>query len=152
MILKKHKTDFKKSLLLNHASELETISINPSQLYSDNAELSWLDKNKEVMFRGEMYDIACIKSTGTGLILYVIPDKKEKELFNEFKKQFGFLNDDAGKKKSGHMISKLLTLEYTFTSFSFSAIQPLSHFDFQTYSNEPAAGFGSLSSPPPDRS
>lgn len=150
LILKHHKTEFKRDLLKTHCNDLEIIEISPSQLYTDSKDLEWLDENKEIKRNGEMFDIVSIRNNGTRVLLYVINDKKEKALFNEFKNQFAALNNESGSKKEGNFLAKLLTLECTLHSFYSGSVAGEGHLSYPTFSIEPSAGFFSVSCPPPD--
>lgn len=111
-VLKAHKKEFKTYIRSNFA-KTEQLEINPSQLYTDNLEMQWLDENKEVCLNGVMYDIISIKSAGTKVILNVAKDKDEKELMNRYRDQFNdiYENGNAG-KKNNNLLKDFLSLKY----------------------------------------
>jgi hypothetical protein len=150
LILKQHKTEFKKALFSSHGEDLEIIEISPSQLYADSKDLEWLDENKEIRHNGEMFDIVRIKNNGTHVLLYVINDKKEKALFTEFKNQFSSLNTESGGKKDGNFLTKLLTLESILHSFYVGSFSGENYLSYPVFSIKLSSGFFSAACPPPD--
>lgn len=117
-VLKAHKKEFKSYIRANFAKS-EQLEINPSQLYTDNHEMKWLDENKEVCLNGVMYDILSIKNAGTKVILNVVKDKDEKELMNRYQNQFNdiYENGNTGKKDNS-LLKDFLSLKFFQKSFS----------------------------------
>lgn len=111
-VLKAHKKEFKAFIRSNFVRS-EQLEIDPSQLYRDNAEMQWLDENKEVCLNGMMYDILSIKNAGTKVILNVVKDKDEKELMDRYRDQFNDQYENSKSGKKGNTILKdLLSLKY----------------------------------------
>jgi hypothetical protein len=104
-VLKSHKKEFKAFIRSNYVKS-EQLEINPSQLYTDNPEMQWLDKNKEVCLNGVMYDILSIKNEGTKVILNVVKDKDEKELMNRYQDQFNDIYENTNSGKKEHSLLK----------------------------------------------
>lgn len=111
-VLKSHKKEFK-AYIRSHFAKIEQLEISPSELYTNNRELIWLDENKEVCFKGVMYDIVSIKNAGTKVVLQVVKDKDEKELMKTYADQF---NDIYETGKTGKRNTSLLK---DFLSFKF---------------------------------
>ena len=111
-VLKSHKKEFK-TYIRSHYAKIEQLEISPSQLYSDNTEMKWLDENKEVCLNGIMYDIISIKNAGTKVILFVVNDKNEKELMNRYQKEFNnsYENGNTG-KQNNNLLKDFLALKY----------------------------------------
>src|SRR6201988_4861 len=53
------------------------ISINPSDLYVSTNNITWEDENKEVIYRGTLYDVVSVKNENGKVILTVISDSQE---------------------------------------------------------------------------
>lgn len=117
-VLNSHKKEFK-TYIRTHFSKIEQIEILPSELYTNNSNLEWLDENKEICFNGVMFDIVSIKNTGTKVILNVVKDKDEKELMNRYQKQFNdiYENGNTG-KKNNNLMKDFLSLKYFQKTFS----------------------------------
>lgn len=110
--LKSHKKEFKAFIRSNYVRS-EQMEINPSQLYTDNSEMQWLDKNKEVCLNGVMYDILSIHSAGPKVILTVVKDKDEKELMDRYRDQFNDIYDNGKTgNKNNSLLKDLLSLKY----------------------------------------
>lgn len=126
-VLKSHKKEFK-TYIRSHFAKIEQLAINPSQLYTDNLEMQWLDENKEVFLDGVMYDIVSIKSAGTKVVLNVVKDKDEKELMNRYNKQFNdiYENGNTGKKNNS-LLKDFLSLKFFQKSFSKINLFALDH-------------------------
>src|SRR5687767_2243552 len=111
-VLKAHKKEFKAFIRSNYVKP-EQLEINPSQLYTDNLEMQWLDENKEVCVNGVMYDILSIKNAGTKVILNVVKDKDEKELMDRYQKQFNDAYDTGTTgKKNNSLVKDFLALKF----------------------------------------
>ncbi len=111
-VIKSHKKEFKTYIRSNFA-KTEQLEINPSQLYTDNVEMKWLDENKEICLNGVMYDILNIKNAGTKIILNVVKDADEKELMDRYRDQFNdqYENGNAG-RKNNNILKDLLSMKY----------------------------------------
>ena len=148
-VLSSHKKEFK-TYIRSHHAKIEQIEISPSQLYSDNAELKWMDENKELCLNGVMYDIVSIKTAGTKVILNVINDKEEKELMNRYHKQFNeSCNEGAAGQKGNDLLKDFLSLKY-FQSRNRSIVVFSQEYKF-TSELRPSLMFGysEISAPPP---
>lgn len=148
-VLKSHKKEFK-TYIRSHFAKIEQLAINPSQLYTDNLEMQWLDENKEVCLNGVMYDIVSIKSAGTKVVLNVVKDKDEKELMNRYNKQFNdiYENGNTGKSKT-NLLKDFLSLK--FFQNNTSSIALYSNEKKYFIGDQPSIVFGynQISSPPP---
>lgn len=148
-VLKAHKKEFKTYIRSNFA-KTEQLEINPSQLYTDNLEMQWLDENKEVCLNGVMYDILSIKNAGTKVILNVVKDKDEKELMNRYRDQFNnqYENGNTG-KKNNHILKDLLSMKYFQGSHSTISLL-ISEDNYSiSFTSELSSVYLSVQSPPP---
>ncbi|MEI7597185.1 MAG: hypothetical protein WCK02_15660 [Bacteroidota bacterium] len=55
-------------------------------LINNESSLSWVKKNKEFFYKGEMYDVVRTRIVGNKKYYYSINDKKEKNLVDNFNK------------------------------------------------------------------
>lgn len=116
--LKAYKKEFK-SFIFNNKKKVNysTISINPSELYTNSKKITWEDENKEVIYKGVLYDIVCVKTIGVKVELTVVSDEQEMKL----KKQFASLFDiDSNKttKDPFDLLKSFFALKYITTSSS----------------------------------
>jgi hypothetical protein len=148
-VLKSHKKEFKAFIRSNFVKS-EQLEINPSQLYSDNVGMKWLDENKEVCLNGVMYDILSIQNAGTKVILHVVKDKDEKELMDCYRDQFNTIyeNGNTG-KKNNNILKDLLSMKYF--QRSYSAISLLtSEYNYSTsLTSALSSVYLSVQTPPP---
>lgn len=116
--LKSYKKEFKSFVFeTKKKSNYTTIKINPGELFINSSTLIWEDENKEVVYKGVLYDIVCIKNIGVKVELTVVSDEQEMEL----KKQFASLFDiDTNKTTKGpfNLLKCFFALKYIATSFS----------------------------------
>lgn len=68
----------------NQQAALTTLTISPSELYTNSASVSWEDGNKEVVYKGVLYDVINIKSKGRIVELTAISDTQETALNDQF--------------------------------------------------------------------
>lgn len=113
--LKAYKKEFK-SFIFNNKKKVNysTISINPSELYTNSKKITWEDENKEVIYKGVLYDIVCMKTIGVKVELTVVSDEQEMNL----KKQFAYLFDiDSNKttKDPFNLLKSFFALKYIAT-------------------------------------
>jgi len=64
-------------------SELTMIEIT----VQNEAEIRWIEHNREFTYRGNMYDVVKIKPVRDGKILYCINDIRERKLITDFAKK-----------------------------------------------------------------
>jgi hypothetical protein len=76
-------------------SELTMIEIT----VQNEAEIRWIEHNREFTYRGNMYDVVKIKPVRDGKILYCINDIRERKLITDF----------AKKNESNQKVRKLLS-------------------------------------------
>lgn len=110
-VTKSHKKEFK-AFIRSHYAHKEKISINPSELYSNNKHITWLDHNKEILLNDVMYDILEIQNSGTEVILTVVKDTEEKELMERYKNQFNEIYSANSKNKSGSSAKDFFGMKY----------------------------------------
>lgn len=98
-VTKAHKKEFKAFIRSKYAKK-QTIKIYPSELYSNNSRITWLDHNKEILFDGVMYDIISHTNDGVQVALTVVEDSQEKELMHRYKNQFDEIYNHHPKQKN----------------------------------------------------
>ncbi len=81
------KTNFKQYALLHHSKQLKRISFSPSQLYINQANIKWLDNNKEIEVNGKRHDIISKSSQNGITTFFILEDSKENNLISEFQQQ-----------------------------------------------------------------
>lgn len=150
--LKSYKKEFKSFVFKNKKkANYSTIYINPSELYTNSKTIIWEDENKEVIYKGVLYDIVCIKTIGVKVELTVLSDEQEMKL----KKQFASLFDvDSNKttKDPFHLLKSFFALKYIGTSSSANINKPEFILN-QTHIYcvfKISKGFNSQTNPPPN--
>jgi hypothetical protein len=95
--LKGYKKEFKAYISKQKTkSDFSTITINPSELYTNSTRIIWEDEFKEVVYKGVLYDVVCIKGKGLTVELTVVSDYQEMEL----KREFASLYDISSQEKT----------------------------------------------------
>ena len=150
--LKSYKKEFKSFVFKNKKkANYSTIRINPSELYTNSKTIVWEDENKEVIYKGVLYDIVCIKTIGVKVELTVVSDEQEMKL----KKQFASLFDvDSNKttKDPFNLLKSFFALKYIATSSSVDTNNPEFMLNQAHIYNilKISKGFTSQSNPPPN--
>lgn len=110
-ITKAHKKEFKAYIRSRFAKTIK-ISIHPSELYSNNSKINWLDDNKEVIINDVLYDVISIKNNGTLVVLTVVDDKKEKELMDTYRDRFDDFRASHSSKNKPQVAKDFFSLKY----------------------------------------
>lgn len=150
--LKSYKKEFKSFVFANktHAN-YNIIKINPSELYTNSKTIVWEDENKEVVYKGVLYDIVCIKTIGVKVELTVVSDEQEMEL----KKQFASLYDINSRdttKKPFDLLKNFFALKYVAvkTTINLKNSESFLKTIYASPSFQTSQGFTSQINPPPD--
>lgn len=150
--LKSYKKEFKLFVFENKRhSNYTTIKINPSELYTNSKKITWEDENKEVIYKGVLYDIVCIKTIGVKVELTVVSDEQEMEL----KRQFASLFDiDSNKttKEPFNLLKSFFALKYI-TTESVDDVNYFEYIENRRYAYtvfKISKGFNKLTNPPPN--
>ena len=150
--LKSYKKEFKSFIFKNKKkANYSTIKINPSELYTNSKTIIWEDENKEVIYKGVLYDIVCMKTIGVKVELTVVSDEQEMKL----KKQFASLFDiDSNKttKDPFDLLKSFFALKYIATSSSanicnYELVLNTTH-TYRVF--KISKGFNSQTNPPPN--
>lgn len=147
---KAHKKEFKAFIRSNY-TQTETIEIVPSELYSDNASIKWLDHNKEVLLNDRLYDIVGISSGGTKVILTVVNDTYEKDLMNRYEHQYNESSRKQSDNKGNQLANDFFSLKYLHQCREQIVLfaKQTNFLDSPEQGKHP--GFLSKSTPPPNR-
>lgn len=87
--------------LKQHAGDIQTITINADELYKSRSGFEWKEKNRELCIKGRYYEVLKIKVLKNKVIIHIVSDKKENELFRSF-------YEHSGKKQQGFILQCLL--------------------------------------------
>lgn len=150
--LKSYKKEFKLFVFENKRhSKYTIITINPSELYTNSKKITWEDENKEVIYKGVLYDIVCIQTIGVKVELTVVSDEQEMELKKQFASLFD-VNANKTTKDPFSLLKSFFALKYITTSssvninnFEFIVNLPHIHCVFKI-----SKGFSSQTNPPPN--
>lgn len=112
LYLKSYKREFK-AYVSNHKEQkaFSTITINPSELYSNSTKIIWEDEYKEVVYKGILYDVVKVNGKGLTVELIVVSDQQEMEL----KKHFAMMYDVNTREKTKgpfDLLKNFLALKY----------------------------------------
>lgn len=148
-VTKAHKKEFKAFIRSKYARK-QTIKIWPSELYSNNSRITWLDHNKEILLDGVMYDIISHRNEGVQVALTVVEDTQEKNLMKKYQNQFDSVYSTSSGKKQNSFTKDFLAFKYLpHKNISFlieeSGLNQISDLDCKSI-----VGFLSFHAPPPD--
>lgn len=93
-IINASKSDFRKDLLSNGLSIVQTKKMALKELYKDSENIIWKENNKEIMIGGRYYEVLDVRVSAGEATISFIEDARENELFSSYfstKKQ----NDDV---------------------------------------------------------
>ena len=150
--LKSYKKEFKSFVLENKKhSNYSIIKINPSELYTNSTAIIWEDENKEVVYKGILYDVVSIKTIGTKVELTIVSDEQEMEL----KKQFASLYDINSSKTTKdpfNLLKSFFALKYIAptTTINIKNSESILKTIYGHSIFKPSQGFTSQTNPPPN--
>jgi len=150
--LKSYKKEFKSFISQNKVhTHYSTIKINPSELYTNSKTIIWEDENKEIFYKGILYDIISIKTIGTKVELTAVSDEQEMELKKQFASQYD-INSNKTTKEPFNLLKSFFTLKYIAPSIKIDIKNSESILKTSyTYSIiKTSQGFISKTNPPPN--
>ena len=152
LYLKSYKKEFK-SYILKHKEQsvFSTISITPSELYTNSNRIIWEDEYKEVVYKGILYDVVSVKSKGVTVELMVVSDHQEMQL----KKEFASLYDISSSQKTKgpfDLLKNFFALKYIVSNTELEFKNPMvcNNNSFQTQLFQIVTRTIHAESPPPD--
>lgn len=83
-INRSQKATFRQELLLQNKNEIVFIEVLTLDLFNDRTGLEWKDENKELTLNGQYYEVLKLVKKGNSTLVYLIPDKKESELYKRY--------------------------------------------------------------------
>jgi hypothetical protein len=129
LYLRGYKKEFK-SYMFKHKeqSSFSTITVNPSEVYTNSSNIIWEDEYKEVVYKGILYDVISIKGKGLTVELTIVSDYQEMEL----KKEFASLFDISSNQKTKgpfDLLKNFFALKYLAANSDFSFSNSVFSFD-----------------------
>lgn len=113
LFIKQYHSSVRKKIENKEFVITDTIYINPCQLYINSNTVQWVDKNKEIIYNGDLYDIVSIKNENGKVKLYVISDKQEME----YKYCFAHQEDTNNNKNSPiKLLKQFFVLKFVSTT------------------------------------
>lgn len=148
LFLNQYKTNLQSQIQNNTSNVIDIIHINPSELYANNKNITWEDGNKEIIYKGILYDIVSIEVIKGKVSIKAISDNKEQDYKMAYAntqeknntssnaplnllKQFLSLNFIETKS-----VSTLLIADVTIT-YSFNSFNCIIHEGYQTLETPP---------------
>lgn len=108
-----YKAEFKSYIKTNQQNiQTDTIKINVSELYKNGKDISWEDENKEVNYKGNLYDIINISVNNEEVILTVLLDKEEAKIKNQFADSYNQNPINTSSNKPAGLLKQFLALKY----------------------------------------
>lgn len=117
--LKSYKKEFKAYLKTNKQNtNFSTITISPSEVYTNSKNIEWEDEFKEVVYQGVLYDV--VKVSGKGLVveLTVVSDHQEMELKKQFAEGYD-LNSKSSTKNPFELLKNFMALKFIVNNHNF---------------------------------
>lgn len=130
---------------------VEVLKISPSELYSNSKKIQWMNSNSEINFNGDLYDVLHVKNNGTVVLLYVFNDKKEADLFKEFKKQVNGLNTESESPENAtDLLEDICDFEFISTTFMMLHSPNEGTVNYLNPQFKLSSGFSTILIPPPN--
>jgi hypothetical protein len=117
--LKGYKKEFK-TYISQHKeqSDFSTVTINPSQVYNNSAQIIWEDEYTEVIYEGILYDVVSVNGKGLTVELTLVSDYQEMELKRRFT-SFYDISSSENTKKPFDLLKNIFALKYIVHSICF---------------------------------
>lgn len=130
--LSSYKKEFKSFISQNKKTTATTIiQINPSELYTNSNSVIWEDENKEVIYKGVLYDVIHMENKNGKVLLTAVSDFQETKLKKQFASTYD-VNSEPSTKNPFELLKQFLTLKTIISSLN-TTIQlfPVSNFSLQ---------------------
>jgi hypothetical protein len=130
--LSSYKKEFKSYISENKKTTATTvIQIYPSELFTNSNTVIWEDENKEVIYKGVLYDVIHIENKNGKVLLTAVSDFQETELKKQFASTYN-INNDPSTKNPFELLKQFLTLKTIISSFNTNIqLFPISNFTLQ---------------------
>ena len=114
----------KKSIKHKIRSQLKDADLEIISLTDNNENIVWLEEDKELLFKEEMYDVVRRKTVNGKTLLYCINDKKEKDLVEKYNliTKHNSSADKKGKHTVDHSVNLYLQQEESNSGLSFALL------------------------------
>ena len=151
LILNQYKTNLQSQIQNNASSVIDIIHINPSELYTNNKNISWEDGNKEIVYKGALYDIVSIECVKGKVSIKAISDTKEQD----YKMVYANTQEKNNTSSNSplNLLKQFLSLNFietapsaVFVSYDDSNLKT----NYKHYSCSLVKGHCSLETPPPN--
>lgn len=150
--LSSYKKEFKSFIAQNKKATATTvIQIYPSELYTNSNSIVWEDENKEVFYKGVLYDVIHIENKNGKVLLTAVSDFQETILKKQFASIYD-INSEPSTKNPFELLKHFLTLK-TIVHNPIRALHlfPISSFSFLNYFSFRLSAIAlNQVSPPPD--
>lgn len=150
--LSSYKKEFRAYLSLNKKNlKSSEITIKSSELYKNSQTIIWEDDNKEIIYKGVLYDVISIRNNKENIIVTVFSDTQEVEIKNQFAANYNDISSKTANKPM-KLLKQFLALQYispTTELVNTPSISNISikHNDYHFYIS---SGFLSQETPPPN--
>ncbi len=151
LFLNQYKTNLQSQIQNNSSSVIDIIRINPSELYANNKNISWEDDNKEIIYKGILYDVLSIECVKGKVSIKAISDSKEQDY------KMAYANTQEKNNTSSNsplnLLKQFLSLNFTETKLSTSFLTAdvtTTTFSFKSYNYLIHKGYKTLDTPPPN--
>ncbi len=122
--LSNYKQEFKEHLRQHQKDiSLKVVHISPSQLYVNTPSVTWLDDNQEIVYKGILYDIVCIKNNGVNVDITLVSDQQQMDLQKEFADNYD-ADLHHGTKGPFQLLKKFFALKYIGGSSEIAFVAP----------------------------
>lgn len=109
--LNSYKKEFKSFTFANQKKiSTAVLLINPSELYTNSCNIIWEDENREVIYKGVLYDIIRIENRGLKIALVAVSDTQETSLKKQFAELFN-INTRESSKNPFHNLKSFFSLK-----------------------------------------
>lgn len=118
---------------INHNADkncTSVISINPSELYVNTKNITWEDENKEIIYKGVLYDIVNIKNGKGKVFITAISDIQEQEIKKQFSDNFEEMASNQTKNPL-KLLKQFFALKYISSNETLELKQYLLISDYQ---------------------
>ena len=150
LFLKQYKANLQAHIRNNTSQIVDVIHINPSELYANNKTITWEDGNKEIVYKGVLYDIVSIETIKGKVSIKAISDSKEQD----YKTVYASMQEKNNTTSNSplNLLKQFLSLNFIETKTINTHIihynEDVTNFDY--YSCPLHKGYLTMETPPPN--
>ena len=78
------KAEFRENIISSHGNSIVSLEMPKADLFKNKPGYEWKEGNRELVINGVYHEVIAIKSHNSGVLVLLVPDRVENDLFSRF--------------------------------------------------------------------